>query len=481
MHIIDTINNLAATDSPIEKKAILKASQNNSLLSRVFQMTYSKRINFGVTKARIPGNPQHTGIITLEEALNALTNEFATREVSGNAAIDRLSWLCNNLSKQDFDVFRRVIARDLDCGTGVSLANATWKDIIPEQPCFLAAPYSDKNVAKIKFPAFAQLKADGARCMALISGGKVQLMSRAGNEYTGLVDIVNDLLALGVDDVMIDGEIIHKPKRVQAMTNLDALMGEEVEPEDDQESDRNKSNGLANKALKGTITNEEQSEMVFNVWDIVPQVVYWGYEQCALPCTERFAWLQETLTKVPVAHIELIECQIVNNLEEAKLVYRNYVDMGREGIILKNFNGIWVDNRTTDQIKFKEEILVDMKIVGVYPHKKDKNKVGGFTLESADGYIRVNCGSGLKDKQFEKVGKEKVYIPLDQRHEYDRELLWSIKDQLIGKIVEVKCNGLQRRKSRKPHEPEFKLFLPIFQKIRHDKSVANKVTDVFDV
>ena len=54
----------------------------------------------------------------------------------------------------------------------------------------LASSYDEKGIKKnIKFPAFAQLKADGARAFAEIRGDElddVKILSRAGNEYLGL-------------------------------------------------------------------------------------------------------------------------------------------------------------------------------------------------------------------------------------------------------------------------------------------------------
>lgn len=479
--ILDIIKELAATDSKNEKLAILERNKNNETLKKLFRLTYSRRITFGI--ARVPEASAGMGFYTLDQAMDALCEYFVTRMVTGNAAIEMLNTICNNLNQDDFQVFRRIIKRDLECGTRESLANAVWENLIPLQPQYLAAPYSKKNIENIVFPACAQLKADGARCMAIIDeNGEVTLYSRAGNTYNGLTGIVSALKSLGKRNVMIDGELIHVPKK--KALSLDMFLDESDVDQDlleEQESDRNKSNGFANKSLEDTITDAEQQEMVFNVWDIVDEDVYWTRKESTVQYKDRFDVLSNLLKEKPSEHLRLIESQTVHTLDEAKSIYQKYVEQGREGIILKNWHGLWQDARTCDQIKFKEEIEFDVVVVDVYPHKKDPNKLGGFTFRDATGHVECNVGSGFKDKTHKKVNGKKVRIPFEERHEYDRELLMSKASELIGQVIQIKCNGLQRSKGReRGKEGEFKVFLPVFQKIRYDKNVPNDYRDVFE-
>lgn len=501
-HILDILNSLEATDSTKEKEKILAKHKSNALLEKVFKLAYNKRLTYGITPKALNFTGS-VGPMSLEAFCNELVDKYSTRILTGNAGANYMQQMLDSMSSASCEVARRILSRDLMCGASVALGNKTWPGIIPEQPQYLAAPYSEKNLKKIKWPAIAQLKADGARCMALISsdGSLVSLVSRNGNEYFNLYNITSQLREIAevvrvtlphYGDFVIDGELIHNPVKSITKTpkqhTLDDLFGipQETDSEDDIESDRNKSNGLSNKALNATISNEEQSEMIFNVWDIIPQDVYFERVPSSLWYENRLATLgclttafdgDEYVQKYP--SIRLIESEEVSTYEQALKIYQRYVDQDREGIILKNQDGLWANARTTDQIKFKVEVEIDLKIVEVYAHRKDKSKVGGFVLEDSTGQIRVRCGSGLKDTTHKKVDGVKVEIPISERHEYDRQALMLIKDELIGKIVQCKCNGLQERKGRKPSEAKFKLFLPIFQLIRNDKSTPNHVHDVF--
>lgn len=500
-HILDILNSLSATDSTKEKEKILSKNKGNTLLELVYKLAYNKRLTYGITPKglRFTGS---VGPMLLETFCEELVAKYSTRNLTGNAGIQYMQQMLDNMSSASCEVARRILSRDLECGASVALGNKTWPNLIPEQPQYLAAPYSEKNLKKIVWPAYAQLKADGARCMALVSadGSLVSLTSRNGNEYCNLYDITSQLREIAevvrvtlphYGDFVIDGELVHKPKpaiKTAKQHTLDDLFGspeEEIEDED-TESDRNKSNGLSNKALNATISQEEQSEMVFNVWDIIPQDVYYERVPSTLWYENRFATLGCLVTKFDGSdqvqkyqNIQLIESEEVQDYEQARKIYQRYVDQDREGIILKNKAGLWANARTTDQIKFKVEVEIDLKIVEVYAHRKDKSKVGGFVLEDSTGQIRVRCGSGLKDTTHRKVDGKKIEIPMSERHEYDRQALMMIASSLIDQIVQCKCNGLQVRKGRKPHEPKYKLFLPIFQLIRRDKSKPNHIHDVF--
>ncbi|MGP2427920.1 hypothetical protein ACTUMX_00095, partial [Escherichia coli] len=95
---------------------------------------------------------------------------------------------------------------------------------------------------------------------------------------------------------------------------------------------------------------------------------------------------------------------------------------------------------------------------------KDPTKAGGFILESECGKIKVNAGSGLKDKAGVKS------------HELDRTRIMENQNYYIGKILECECNGWLKSDGRTDY---VKLFLPIAIRLREDKTKANTFEDVF--
>lgn len=497
--IIDILNELAATDSINEKKAIMEREKGNDLLKRVFIMAYSKRFNYGIKKwpAYYEGPSEVFG---LESVLDILENQFATRMVSGNAAIDKLVSCLSRMKEGDAKVIRRVMMRDLECGTGPTIANKIWKNCIPEQPQMLASAYDEKLIDKhIQWPAYAQLKADGARCFAEVTDDGVKFFSRAGNEYQGLHTLAKELMVMTEDarkrhpsGVMIDGELVYHAPKVEPKADNDLFgMFEEEMPElskaaEFQNVDRSTSNGLANKSLKGTISQVEASGMKLQAWDLVPlDVVYSEGTIKGHKYDVRLKALELMIGEAVVLHgfdsVILIENQIVHNLKEAREVYKKYVDQKLEGIILKNMYSYWENKRSKNLIKFKEVIDIAMEIVGYYPHSKDPNKIGGVELKSLCGKITSDCGSGFKDttRVRDKKTKQWVDIPIDERDEMDRERLMkeALEGNLVGRIADCECNGWVTSEGRK--DGTVGIFLPIIKGFRFDKTSADTFEDVF--
>ena len=460
--MLQLFQKIKETSSTKAKEQILASNSDYPLLSDVFRLAYSNKIHFGIkkippyeTKEWNPGNSNE--FYTLEYCLDFLENTLAKRVITGNKAIEQLSKMLSGTTRENQELIKRILAKDLDIGVSISTANKVWKGLIPEQPQMLCSPYSEKTIANIKFPAIAQLKADGARCFAEVRPTGVQLLSRAGNEYKGLTHIVEAL------------ETIFEARKEQYPEGF--VIDGELLVNDNGLANRQLSNGIANKALKNTISANEAKTMYLEAWDLIPIECYSDMKSGTYD--HRFETLVEFISCVSC--IVPIESHEVNTLEEARKIYQQYVDKGLEGIILKNKHALWENKRSKHQVKFKEEIMIDMKIVDVYPHSKDPNKLGGITVESECGTIRTNCGSGFTDTNQVKRDGKFYNIPLEERDELNRERLWAIKDDLIGQIVEIKCNGPIKADGK----DTMSLFLPIVMTIRHDKSVANKFEEVF--
>lgn len=538
--ILQILNELASTLKIKEKEAILRRNADNELLKEIFRITYTKQIMFYIKKFPVVNADGIDNIAEtpLRNVVDFLLSDLASRKFTGHAARDRLYELACSLNDNDREVLRRIINRDLECGAGTTLPNRIWKGLIPEQPQCLATAFSEKALKRILFPAFSQLKADGARCMADLVETGIRKVSRAGNEYTGLTDLdvslrkLRDILG---EDYVLDGELIYVssptgepaislyPAKVQynfkrptdeemdevfaayTKPDLDWLMGDNgnnivdnnvpvpseiavIRPstpdEEAAEAKREEGNGIVNKSLKDTITDEEQRRIVFQVWDLIPYEHYYVDKMSPIQYRDRYSKLYDLLQEAGVSNIQLIPSTFVQNKSEALIDYNKYRNEGKEGTILKNIDFFWKDSRVADQVKLKNKQPIDLKIIGVYPHTKDPNKVGGFVVEDASGLARTNTGSGLTDTDYRYQDDEngipqRVYIPLEERGELDRELIMSKKDEYIGAIVEMEVDGLQTSRTRKKGEPEYSFFLPIIKKIRWDKTQANDIREIF--
>lgn len=526
--ILSILDELASTLKTKQKESILHKHADNELLKEIFRITYTKQIMFHIKKFPTEFDQYRSIPHSLEWAVEEIKENLATRKLTGHDARDHLRKVASLINERDREVLRRIINRDLECGAGTTLPNRVWKDLIPDQPQCLATAFSEKALKRIVYPAYSQLKADGSRCMADLLEDQIRKVTRAGNEYTGLSDIdislrkIRNLLG---EDYVMDGEMIYVSNIISSIKSdlklmttghitdekaaalladiqnipfsLDSFMDDDVPaeladtgsaiiqpstPEEEQaEAKREEGNGIVNKSLKETITDEEQKNIVFQVWDLIPYDQYYVDKVSTIGYTDRLEKLKAVIKESGVTNIQVIPSKIVHNFAEAKKDYNDYRNDGKEGSILKNMNFFWKDSRVADQVKLKNKTPIDLRIIDVYPHTKDPNKIGGFVVEDLSGEARTNTGSGLTDTDYRYAadGITREYIPLEERGELDREFIMANKDRYIGAIVEMEVDGLQTSKTRKAGEPEFSFFLPIIKKMRWDKTQPNDIHDVF--
>lgn len=424
------LNKLASNNSRIFKIETLTEHSDNELLKSTIQLALDPFVNF--YQRKIPKyTPNHNDVgDNLDWALDQLVTMLASRKVTGNAAIEHLQYILENVTADNAKVVERVVTKDLKCGFAASTTNAVWPNLVPEYPVMLCSQFDEKLIDRIKWPAVVQLKMDGMRFNAIVVDGKCDLRSRNGKEINIMGCLEQEFIRMSEGKNMVfDGELLVETEAGVA--------------------DRQTGNGILNKAVKGTISANEAAMVRATVWDMIP------YDKFVLgldktPYLIRYARL-ESLSMIP-QKIRLVDNKLVQTYEEAQLIFQQYLDQGQEGIILKDLNGPWEDKRAKHQIKFKGELECDLRIVGVEGGTgKYVGMVGAILCESADGVVKTSVGSGFNDEQRKSLVNEK----------------------LIGKVVAVKYNARIHNK-----QGEESLFLPIFLEIREDKTVADSSQDI---
>lgn len=426
MNLNDFFNTLAADAGRNYKIDLLKKNANDKTLKEVVRLALDPFTQF--YQRKIPKYEQTYKLtFALEWAIEEL-NKLSSRELTGNAAIDHLTYILSSLKTDDAKVIERIIEKDLKCGVSTATANAVWPDLIMDYPCMLCSQYEEKLIKKVKWPAYVQLKMDGMRFNAIIRGGKVEFRSRNGKEIQLLGNLEDEFIQLanGIDCVF-DGELL-------VVSDSGIL-------------DRQTGNGILNKANKGTISVKEAARVRATIWDVIPYEAF-----VAGFCDVTYDRRYETLQCLTLPNkIKLVETTTVYSLDAANKIFEDYLSKGQEGIILKTFDGVWENKRTKSQIKFKGELECDLKVVMIQAGTgKYNGLLGAIICTSDDGVVNVSVGSGFTD---------------DQRLNYGYDL--------IGKIVAVKYNARIKNK-----DGEDSLFLPVFIEVREDKDKADKDKDI---
>ena len=431
MNLNEFFNHLASDAGRNFKIAELEKHKSNDLLQTVIILALDPFTQFYIRK--IPKYTRGVHTIPLVQSCKQL-KKLASREYTGNAAIEMLTSLLESSTPDDAKVLERIIQKDLKCGVSISTVNKVWPELIHDYPCMLCSASDEKLISKFEFPAMVQLKMDGMRFNAIVKNGVVEYRSRNGKEIHGIKHLDQDFIVLsGSKNCVFDGELVVNDKGIIL--------------------DRQTGNGILNKAVKGTISDLESHKIRATVWDVIDYEDFTvGYS--SVPYRDRFERITSTIFTDAV---RVVEHQMVESIIEAREVFDRYLAEGQEGIILKAGDAPWENKRVKHQLKFKGELECDLRIVG-YEEGTGKyvGRLGAIICESGstdNRVLTVNVGSGFSD---------------DLRTD-----LWNIRDELLGKIVALKYNS--RIKNKQGGDS---LFLPIFLEIREDKTDADEYKDI---
>lgn len=447
MKILDILNELDSNSSRLFKESVVEKYKNNELFSQCLRQSMDPQIRYFINKTpkeRIVDtiDPDQ---YTLKYALDFIMENFATRKITGNAAKTEYATLLGSLDPDDAVVLERVVKGDLRCGVKTATVNKIFgDDYIYEHPNLLCSPFSEKGVTtlfkKNKY-VLCQMKSDGARAQIVIHPDKVVAYSRKGNiiDFRGRLDYMCSIPDL-VGKV-IDGELLSRTNGIV--------------------DNRQTCNGITNKLIQSTISEEELDRVFMTAWDIFPYENMKTKTPYRVPYEQRFANLQQVIDLPQNIFFEMIESHKVYSLEEAEAIYNKWMDDGFEGAILKSPDLIWEHARSKDAIKVKAEETGEFVVYGWEfgnPGTQNEHGLGGLLVATRCGKLRTKIGKGYSQPErdtFFGLGVERA-------------------DEMIGWIVECNFNSITKGKNKDTSS----LFLEKFIKIRLDKTEANSLEEL---
>jgi ATP-dependent DNA ligase len=441
--VYDLLEQVAATRSRNDKLALLEQGKFNSNLSSAFLYALDPYTQFYMRKLPAYVATGDKGLDWFFEQLS----QFSNREVTGHAAQDKMSEVLSQLTPEAASVAERIVKKDLRCGVQESTVNKVWKGLIPTYPCLLGKPYDEKTIKNIQWPAFGQLKADGMRANVHVEfidgrGCVVSVYGRSGRMVDLLGNFDNPFSMLG-----------------EAYGRSAVFDGELVLVEDDGSiMSRKKGNGILSKAIKGTISEDEASRVRMRIWDVIPLEKFRAYKDTT-PYSVRFSTVKDLVEANPADQYEIIETRTLENFDAANDYFGDALEMGEEGIMLKNSSGIWQNKRSPDLLKFKAEKDCDLEIVEwIEGTGKYQGMLGALVGKTSDGMLYVSVGSGFTDEERK-----------------------TITPDVVGSIMAVKFNEVIDARGKNRWGVDWSLFLPRFIEIRTDKTVADDFATVWDL
>lgn len=199
----------------------------------------------------------------------------------------------------------------------------------------------EKRGKAIVFPAAAQPKLDGHRCIAIVNAdGSVTLWSRTRKVITGVPHIAAAVEALGLaPGAVLDGELYHHDYR-DRFAELTSFI-RQATPKDGHEVVQYHVYDLPS---SGTLAFEVRAEVL--------------------------------AATIPADHevLKLVETIRVADYAEALDHFGRYRQDGYEGLMLRNVASPYVEKRSADLIKVKEMQDAEFEIVGV---EEGKGRLAG--------------------------------------------------------------------------------------------------------
>jgi bifunctional non-homologous end joining protein LigD len=218
-----------------------------------------------------------------------------------------------------------------------------------------------------------EIKYDGYRIQAAVSGDSVKLFTRMGLDWTGKFQPIADALAkLNLRDVLLDGEaaVAHANGR----TDFSSLQ-------------RSLENGVA----KG---------VSYFVFDLLADG---ARDLRKTPLTERKARLEELLTKAkaPILVSPYFEGGGPDVLEAFR-------EKGLEGVVSKKASSTYQSGRTNNWLKVKLVNEQEFIVIGYQPSLKGRAFASLMLADRENGELkyRGNVGTGFNDKTLASISAQ---------------------------------------------------------------------------
>jgi DNA ligase 1 len=203
-------------------------------------------------------------------------------------------------------------------------------------------PHSEKNKkTDIVFPCYVQPKLDGLRCICYMdktsNDPRVVAQSRTGAYFESVEHICAELrpILMQNPDLILDGELYTTDIPFEELA------------------------GLIKKKKLSEADLQRLQCVKYHIYDIVVDGV---------PYSERHGRIVQTVDHGPKCHchyLEVVHTQLINDVNEFKQAFGEYVASGYEGIMLRNVHGLYRQNyRSHDLQKYKEFVESEYPIVG---------------------------------------------------------------------------------------------------------------------
>lgn len=251
----------------------------------------------------------------------------------------------------------------------------------------LATMFTEKLFDKMPKPVYVQPKIEGDRMRVRIQDNHINMLSSGGKERISVPHIYRDIQATGWNNIELDGELYKHGMRHSEIRSI---------------------------VSRTKNLHPNYNQMEYHIFDIINSERQY----------KRLDQLTQLLWSAPFSSIKLVPTLLVDNLDSLQEIYRNFLQQGYEGIIIRHPSALYTRRKVTTLLKLKPRVSELFEIVDVIEEQdKYKNRngtFGAFVCETSEGTL-FSVGSGPTD--------------------YQRAILWQNRNAFMKRFVKIRFQG----------------------------------------
>ena len=401
------------------KKELLELGLNSEYkedLEKVLNHLFNPMISTGISKTS--WNKAEIGVNAKFESISELIEYIQKNNTGKNIIVSSIKSFSKKFEPFEQKFFYYLATKDINIG--ISTTTVSKYIHIPKFEIMLGERLNedvdfDRNYILTK-------KLDGVNLTCFKRGESITFFTRQGKQVDGLTDLIEQYKELP------DG----------------VYFGEALYSNEDEAKDRKELYRLSTGELNSKRENKKISHWIFDYQTLEE----WDSENFITPYSNTIHTLENIFLNSRLKNIKMVPFIYQGTGKEIAFdLLKKAKKDGWEGLVLRYSSSVYQKKRSSDFVKLKPFIEVDLRITG-FKEFKHPNQLGAFICEDDEHTIKCSVGSG-----FSK----------EQRYDF-----WKRKNEFLGKIVEVQTMEITENKSGQKS-----LRFPVFIRFRDDKNTTN--------